>query len=1150
MEKILDKLRNRYTLIIIVITFIFSIMGFKLAEITIIQGEEHRETADNTKVKKIPTPAPRGNILDVNGKILAENRTGFTVQIMKDELIENNKNVASLKIMSLLEKQGENYIDEFPIVLNSIDYKNEADFFNEEFSINETIADLLINNNLVDDLLDMTYEHVTDFNDYRFSVANRALSVLIEAKEVLELPIKIDYVDGNIKYSYKEGKNTQKWKEDLKLGKGENPKYDILALLLRDEERVKSLINHPIVRKYAFEILDKKGKVNKYKLVDYKFSFDNDYRDMKKSLISHIETQLMGLVDNGLTEEAELELFGKKRPKLTENQIINTVENLKKGYPNLYPSITFDTSAKEDFVTLLKYRSFKDMMSFNYEKDEKTTILGIELLDYLKDKNINLPFKYEPDDGKIFEYTNDKSKDKFIKENDLEEGISADAALEMYVKDKGLFGKFVTSKNIKIYTQRYLLQYVNPRISTSKWQYTSIIEKEKWIEGKNIKKYKDAKDVFEQLVEESEIERDKNITEELNVYEKRFILLINDILTRQGYRAYEPINIAYNVKDETVAMIKERSMSFPGINTSIEPLRYYPMGETAAHTLGYLGKISQQYEIEKYINKGDYSRNDIIGKTGIEQGFEDYLNGKDGYKLVEVDAFGNTHKTNGEESPVPGNNVKLTIDYDLQKKAEESLKQAIEKIQVGGTYESEFGNYKFNKPYRNAKSGATVAINVKTGEVLAVANYPSYDPNLFSTGITLSDYESLKPKNEKDPLAPRPLYNMALRSTIPPGSSFKMLPALAALEKGLSPYKKVNALGYVELADGSRPACWLWNDYGRIHGPTDMYRAIEVSCNYYFFTLVAGRNLRTNEPLGVQVTVEDMQNMAKRFGLNEKTGIEIPEEKSGRIPNEEDKLAVTNKTLRALIESKKENLIKDKKLKDKDIDELIDIFSEWASRENMSAKEVIDELEKLNIVEEERGSYSRDSGKLSLKDYLVYTYFGETGFTLSNGLSISIGQGENNYTPIAMANMVATIANGGYKNELTIIDDITSYDGKDIGYEKKQVRERIELKDYSYLDDIKQGMLQVVEKGSVKSIFNNFPVKVAGKTGTAQAGGKYDNYAWFVGFAPYDDPEIAVATVIFQGGSGGNSAPVTRDIIGEYLGVNEEKEKKEEDTKK
>lgn len=1141
MEKLIDKLKNRYSLLIIIITVIFSIMAFKLAEITIIHGDEYREKADNTKVKKIPTPAPRGNILDVNGKVLAENRTGFTVQIMKDEFIENDKNVSSIKIMSLLEKQGENYIDEFPITLSSIDYKNEKDFFKADTNITDDIAELLIQNGLVDDLLDMTYEHITDFNEYRFSVANRALSALNEAKEVLKLPIKIDYKDGKVDYKYKEGEDIESWKEELNLSKTKNPKSDIIQLLLRDNERVKSLISHPIVRKFSYELLDKKGKVNNYKLVDYKFSFDNDYRDIKKNLMTHIETEMLSLIDDGLTEEAELELFGEIKPKGTEAQKENTINQLKNKYPNIYPSISFETSAKQDFITLLKYRNFKDMMIFGYEKKGESTTLGLELLSYLNNKNVEIPFIYAPDDGNIFEFTNDKEKNKFINKNNLQKDISADAAIEIFIKEEKLFDEFVILDDIKVNTQSFLLQYINPKISISKWEYTSLIDKEKWIESKNIKKYKDAEDVFGKLVEKSNIDKDKNITNELNIYEKRFILLLNDLLTKQGYRAYEPITIAYNIKDETVAMIKERNMYFPGIKTSLEPLRYYPMGETAAHTLGYLGKISQADEIDQYINKGDYSRNDIIGKTGIEKEFEDYLNGKDGHKLIEVDAFGNTHKTNGEEAPVPGNNVKLTIDYDLQKKAEESLKETIEKLQTGGTYESEYGNYKFNKPYRNAKSGATVALNVKTGEVLAIANYPSYDPNLFSTGITLSDYENLRPENEKDPLAPRPLFNMALRSTIPPGSSFKMLPALAGLEKGLNPYEKVNSLGYVDLGGGTKPACWIWNDYRGTHGPTNMYEAIEKSCNYYFYTLAAGKNLRTNRKFGVQVTVEDMRNMSKQFGLNEKTGIEIPEEKSGRVPNEEDKLVGANLRLKSLLESKKESLVEGKKLKDKDIDEFMDIFSEWANRENMSAKEVIDELERLDVVEEEMSS---------LKDYLVYTYFREARFKLDDALYTSIGQGQNAYTPIQIANMVSTIANGGYKNELTIIDDITSYDGKDIGYEKKQKRERIELKDYNYLEEIKKGMLQVVERGSVKRIFNNFPVKVAGKTGTAQAGknpvtkNDYDNYAWFVGFAPYDDPEIAVATVIFQGGSGGNSAPITRDIIGHYLEVN--KDKKEE----
>lgn len=1158
MKKILEKLKNRHTILLIVITIIFSLMIFKLAEITIIQGEEHRLKADTTKVKKIPTPAPRGLITDTYGRVLAENITSFTVQIMKDELNENNRDLTSLKTMSLLEKQGESYVDEFPIVLNTIDYKNDEKFINSTININDEIVQLLIEKNLLDDLLDKTYEHITEHNDYRFSVANRALSVILKSKEIVKVPIKIDYTKDNITYNYKEGEDIEAWKNNHNLSKVNDPKADILKLLLDDTRKINALINHPIVCKYAYELLDEKGLANDFKLIDYQFSFDVEHKEMKKNLISEIESDLLMEFDDELSEEAKLQ-----RSK-----------QMREDYPLLYPTIDLKTTAKEDFVSLITYKGFNNLMLFSIGENEDTVNIAQELLSHLKTNNINIPIIYSPEDGNIFKYTDEEKRDEFLSKYNFEENSSADTALNLFVKNNfikdekiksldevknssisnTIFGKFITSGDMKSNSQRFLLNYINPKISVNKWEYTFLINKNTWIEGKNIEEYNNVKDVFDELVIKNDIdEMSQGSAEELSIYEKRFILLVIDTLNKQGYRAYEPINIAYNVKDETIAMIKEQSIELPGIRTTIEPMRYYPMGNMAAHTLGYLGKISQTFEIEKYIDEQGYSRNDIIGKTGVEKQFEDYLNGEDGFKTVEVDAFGNIHKTIEGEDPVPGNNIRLTIDSELQKLTEEALEEAINEIQVAGTYESQWGNYNYSTAYKNATSGAAVAIDVNTGEILAMANYPSYDPNLFATGISTEDYEKLKPENEKDHLATRPLNNLAARAQAPPGSTFKMITSLAGLDNGLDPYMKINSLGTVDTSRDDAPSCWIWNSYHGTHGPTNLFEALRDSCNYYFYTLAEGRNLRTGRNIGVSAGIEDMQKMSRKFGLDEKTGIEIPEEKEGNIPREEDKLQTANYTLRLKIEERKDTLIEGKELNEEDIDELVDIFSSWARQEELSSVgEIMKRLENLNMKEQERSNV-----RGSFLGYLYYDYLkNDARYGGYDPLNISIGQGQNRYTPIQMANMTAIIANGGYKRELTLIDDVTDYQGKDIGYERNRKVERIELNDYKSLDYVKEGMRLVTTEGSVRSIFSNLPFEVGGKTGTAEVGydnpvtgESYDNYAWFVGFAPYDDPQIAVATVIFQGGTGGNAAPVTRDIIAKYLGVNQEIEEMDVENK-
>ena len=254
---------------------------------------------------------------------------------------------------------------------------------------------------------------------------------------------------------------------------------------------------------------------------------------------------------------------------------------------------------------------------------------------------------------------------------------------------------------------------------------------------------------------------------------------------------------------------------FPGIHISVEPVRYYPEGETAAHILGYLGKISQASEIKKYVEEGEYSPNDIIGKTGIEESFEDYLRGVNGIKTVEVDSLGNTTYVLNEKKPIPGSNVYLSGDLKLQQLAENLLKKTLDEISVGGIYKSSWGDYDIginkreNRPYKNANSGAVVAIDVKTGQALASAVYPSYDPNLFSTGISNTDWLSLFPENERDHLAPRPLYNIATHTAVQPGSTFKMVTALAALEKGFSPTKTIRGMGKVDIGTDEF-GCWIW----------------------------------------------------------------------------------------------------------------------------------------------------------------------------------------------------------------------------------------------------------------------------------------------------------------------------------------------------
>ena len=260
----------------------------------------------------------------------------------------------------------------------------------------------------------------------------------------------------------------------------------------------------------------------------------------------------------------------------------------------------------------------------------------------------------------------------------------------------------------------------------------------------------------------------------------------------------------------------------------------------AAHLLGYMGKISENQK-KQYVEELGYNSNDLVGQDGVESVFESTLKGIDGTKSVQVNALGELVDDISNVEPEKGKDIYLTIDMELQKTAEAALKQTLEQIQIGGTFVGEYGSYRFRDSYRNANVGAVVALEVETGDVLAMASYPDYDPNLFATGISKENWDSLQSKNPRDPLAPVPLYNVAARTAVQPGSIFKMVTATAALESGLDPDRKLYDGGYVQVGN-RKYACLIWNARKGSHGSVDLAKALEVSCNYYFYDIATGKD--------------------------------------------------------------------------------------------------------------------------------------------------------------------------------------------------------------------------------------------------------------------------------------------------------------------
>lgn len=566
------------------------------------------------------------------------------------------------------------------------------------------------------------------------------------------------------------------------------------------------------------------------------------------------------------------------------------------------------------------------------------------------------------------------------------------------------------------------------------FEFDNETEERKWKKNGGFNENATAEEVLNSYIKKYELE-------EYSLEDSRLILGIRYELDRVGYSSLKPYEIATDVSMELVAELEERNSEFPGVTVEIQPIRTYPNNTLASHILGYIGKISQ----DKYNELKDegYSNNDNIGKNGIESLMERFLRGKNSLQKVEVNASGTYKKTQETESGQAGAQVYLTIDAKLQKVAEDALKNAINNIATG----------KYSDGSNEAESGAVIAIDVKTGEILAMASYPDYDPNLFVKGISNDDWKKLN-TNAK------PMFNRNIMGLYSPGSIFKMVVAVAALEEGaITPNTKVLDEGVYKKYKSPQPKCWIWGSSGRTHGEVNVSEAIKTSCNYFFYTI------------GELVGIDKIEEYAKAFGLGSKTGIELPGEKEG---------IVAGRTYK--------------------------------------------------------------EGKLGEK-WLV----GET-------LSSAIGQSYNSFTPIQIARYAAMLANGGKKLNAKIIKDVVTASGEsltrketeayvsgELGIEYSDAEEHLNIRQTT-LDAIYSGMESVTGDagGTAYSTFKNFPIKVAGKTGSVQVSGNKADNAWFMGFAPYDDPEIAICALVEHGVHGTYTAPIIVAILEEYFGLKEE----------
>ena len=549
-----------------------------------------------------------------------------------------------------------------------------------------------------------------------------------------------------------------------------------------------------------------------------------------------------------------------------------------------------------------------------------------------------------------------------------------------------------------------------------------------WKKENDIKEDATPEQCFYELKEKYKIEQD-------NILEAYKIMVVRYEISRNGYSSIRPVTIAKDVSRESAVKLGEQSIYFPGISATNEPMVSYPSGSLASHILGYVGNIT---ETELDGREDTYGINDVIGKVGIQYVFEEYLRGKDGIKQLDMSVDGTITDEYITQEAVAGSDVILTIDANLQAATEKALANNIKKIAGGG----------FSKR-SDAKAGAAVVMNVKTGEILAMASYPDYEPELFVNGIS---QKKLDEYNKGDNI-----FNRAISGVYAPGSTFKMITAIAGLETGvITPTEKINDIGVYKKAH--EPACWIWNSYGMSHGWLNVTEAITHSCNYFFYEV------------GYRATIDNIAKYAKYYGLGEKTNVELPMEEKGIV----------------------------------------------ATRDK--AKERGDEWQ-----------------------------IGET-------LSAAIGQSYNSYTPIQMAKYISMLANGGEPIDVTIVKSINDVNGNQVSKEDitkfvnaklgltKEKKENLNIKKEN-IDAILKGMKGVTseEGGTAYSTFANFNIELGGKTGSAQTGVQGKINGWFVGFAPYEEPEIAVVVLVENAGSGSYTAEVARDILQEYFGMNMEK---------
>ena len=522
------------------------------------------------------------------------------------------------------------------------------------------------------------------------------------------------------------------------------------------------------------------------------------------------------------------------------------------------------------------------------------------------------------------------------------------------------------------------------------------------------------------LPERGEIGVYRLLQQVLNVPVEEMEKKVQEGIAQQG--PYSPTVIKGDLDRETALILMELEPHAPGLKLLAEPSRRYLAGPVLSHVLGYVGAISAE-EYQERQGQG-YLLRDFIGKSGVESIYESLLRGKPGKKLIEVDAAGREREVISERQSVDGFNLVLTIDQGLQKQVAQVLQELV-------------------RPSDNA---AAVVMDVRSGEILAMVSLPSFDNNVFSSPLPPEEMAALMNSPAK------PLVNHSIAEMYAPGSSFKPIVGAAALEEGVATTGTViTSRGYITVQHEYDPnVVYVFKDWAAL-GPLDFYGGLAMSSDVYFYYLAGGKADEGFRGLGE----ERVARYARAFGLGEATGIDLPGESAGFVPD-----------------------------------------ARW-------------------------------------KDET----FGES-WTIGDTYNFGIGQGDLSVTPLQMVVAMSAFANGGELLTPHLLKEVRDSHGNVLQQQERQVRRRVPV-DPDYLNAVKEGMRQSVTQGVAKTAAVA-GVQVAGKTGTAEFGsprpdGSHETHGWFVGFAPYEDPQVAIVVFVQRGSGGQQAAPAAAKILDYYF---------------